>query len=68
MNFILTLIILLIILGVLVSIHELGHFIVAKKMGIYVYEFCLGMGPKNKGFKRKNDETEYTIRLFPIGG
>ncbi len=68
MNFILTLIILLFILGVLVSIHELGHFIAAKKMGIYVYEFCLGMGPKVKGFKRKNDETEYTIRLFPIGG
>lgn len=68
MNFILTLLILLLILGILVSIHEFGHFIAAKKMGIYVYEFCIGMGPKIAGFKRKNDETEYTLRLLPIGG
>lgn len=68
MNFIITLIILLVILGILIAIHEFGHFIVAKRKGIYVYEFCLGMGPKIYGFKRKNDETEYTIRLFPIGG
>ena len=49
-------------------IHELGHFIFAKKAGVYVYEFSLGMGPKLFKFKRKNDETEYSIRLFPIGG
>lgn len=68
MNFILTLILLLLILGVLVSIHEFGHFTAAKKAGVYVYEFCLGMGPKLFGFKRKNDETLYTLRLFPVGG
>lgn len=49
-------------------IHEFGHFLFAKKAGVYVYEFSLGMGPKLFHFKRKNDETEYSIRLFPIGG
>ncbi len=68
MNFIITLIILFVILGILISIHEFGHFLVAKKRGIYVYEFCLGMGPKIFSFKRKNDETEYTLRLFAVGG
>lgn len=56
------------ILGVIVFIHELGHFIFAKKAGIYVYEFSIGMGPKLFKFNRKNDETVYSIRLFPIGG
>ena len=49
-------------------VHELGHFIFAKKAGVYVYEFSIGMGPRLFKFKRKNDETEYSIRLFPIGG
>ena len=40
----------------------------AKKAGIYVYEFSLGMGPRIFKFNRKNDETEYSLRLFPIGG
>lgn len=56
------------VLGITIFIHELGHFIFAKRAGIYVYEFSLGMGPKIFHFKRKNDETEYAIRLFPIGG
>lgn len=49
-------------------IHEFGHFICAKKAGVHVYEFSLGMGPKIFSKKRKNDPTEYNIRLFPIGG
>lgn len=56
------------ILGLLVTVHEFGHFIFAKKAGIYVYEFSIGMGPKLFGFNRKNDETKYSIRLLPIGG
>lgn len=56
------------VLGITVFIHELGHFIFAKKAGIYVYEFAIGMGPKLFKFNRKNDETTYSIRLFPIGG
>ena len=58
----------IVILGITVMIHELGHFIFAKKAGVYVYEFSIGMGPRLFKFKRKNDETEYSIRLLPIGG
>lgn len=58
----------LVVFGILVFVHEFGHFIFAKKAGIYVYEFSLGMGPRLFKFNRKNDETEYSIRLFPIGG
>ena len=65
---ILNILIFILILGLIVLVHELGHFIFAKKFGIYVYEFSIGMGPKLHSFKRKNDETEYFIRLLPIGG
>lgn len=68
MNFIITLILLIFILGFIVLFHELGHFLMAKKAKVYVAEFSIGMGPKIFGFKRKNDETEYTVRAFPIGG
>ena len=63
-----TIIYFVLILGVTVFIHELGHFMFAKKYGVYVYEFSIGMGPKLFKFNRKNDETNYCIRLFPIGG
>jgi regulator of sigma E protease len=46
--------------------HEFGHFIVAKKVGIKVHEFSIGMGPKI--FHKKKDETDYYIRALPIGG
>lgn len=61
-------VVLLLILSVLIFAHEGGHFLVAKKCGVHVYEFALGMGPKILTFKRKNDPTEYTLRAFPIGG
>lgn len=64
----LTLIYFILVLGITVFIHELGHFIFAKKAGIYCYEFSLGMGPVIWKFNRKNDETTYSLRLFPIGG
>lgn len=63
-----TLIYFILILGITIFIHELGHFIFAKKAGIYVYEFSLGMGPKLFSKKRKNDETVYMIRAIPLGG
>lgn len=68
MSFLITLIYMILILSIIVFIHEGGHFLFAKKAGIYVYEFSIGMGPRLFKFKRKNDETEYSIRLFPIGG
>ena len=63
-----TIIYFVLILGITVFIHELGHFMFAKKYGVHVYEFSIGMGPKLFKFNRKNDETDYCIRLFPIGG
>lgn len=63
-----TLIYFILILGITVMIHELGHFIFAKRAGIYVYEFSIGMGPKLFQIHSKKDETVYSIRLFPIGG
>ena len=51
----LTLIILIVMLGILIFVHEFGHFIVAKKTGVYVEEFALGMGPKILKWKRKKD-------------
>lgn len=61
-------VVLLLILSVLIFVHEFGHFIMAKKFGVHVYEFALGMGPKVLGFKRKNDPTQYSLRALPIGG
>ena len=63
-----TLIIFLVILGLIVLVHEFGHFIFAKKAGVYVYEFSIGFGPKLFSFKRKNDPTEYMVKLIPLGG
>ena len=68
MNFIVTILILFIMLGLIIAIHEFGHFIAAKKSGVYVDEFSLGMGPKLFSHKPKKSETTYTLRLFPIGG
>ncbi len=63
-----TIIYFILVLSTVIFIHELGHFIFAKKAGIYVYEFCIGMGPQIFKFKRKNDETIYALRILPIGG
>jgi len=61
-----SIIISLILIGVLVIVHEFGHFIAAKKSGILVEEFSIGMGTKI--FSRQKGETEYSIRLLPLGG
>ena len=68
MNFLITIIILFVMLGLIISIHEFGHFIAAKKSGVYVDEFSLGMGPLIFKRKPKNSETTYSLRLLPIGG
>lgn len=52
--------------GLLVFVHEFGHFIVAKKTGMLVREFAIGFGPKI--FSVKKNETLYTIRILPMGG
>ena len=66
MSIILNLILFVLILGIIVCIHEFGHFVFAKLNGVYVYEFAIGMGPKI--FSKKGKETEYSLRAIPIGG
>jgi len=62
----LNIIIAIIIFSVIILFHELGHFLLAKKNGIRVNEFCLGLGPSVIGFTK--GETRYAIRLLPFGG
>ena len=57
----------IIIFGVIVLVHEFGHFYFAKKSGILVREFAIGMGPKIFAHVGK-DGTAYTIRILPLGG
>ena len=64
---ILTILLLIFILGIIILIHELGHFFWAKKFGVYIYEFSIGMGPIIKSKKGK-DGIYYNLRAFPIGG
>ncbi len=66
MQTIINVIVFFLILGVIVLIHELGHFLTAKLFGVYCAEFSIGMGPKL--FSKKKGETEYQIRALPIGG
>lgn len=61
-----TIILAILVFGLLILVHELGHFIVAKWVGIRVYEFAIGMGPLL--FKKEHGGTKYSLRLFPIGG
>ena len=58
----------ILIFGVLIFIHELGHFIVARLCGVKVLEFAIGMGPKLISWKGKKSGTCYALRAFPIGG
>jgi len=55
-----------VVLGVLIFVHELGHFLVAKRSGVGVLKFSLGFGPKLVGVKRGG--TEYLISALPLGG
>lgn len=61
-----TAVVAILVFGLLVFFHELGHFGVAKLVGIRVHEFAIGMGPKVLHLTK--NETRYSIRAFPIGG
>jgi membrane-associated protease RseP (regulator of RpoE activity) len=63
---ILTIIIFLLTISFLVFIHEGGHFLVAKWTRVWVHQFAIGIGPAIWRWRRR--ETEYSLRLFPIGG
>lgn len=56
----------ILIFGILIAVHEFGHFITAKLCGVRVLEFSIGMGPLL--LKRQGKETLYSLRLLPIGG
>jgi regulator of sigma E protease len=55
-----------IVLGVLIFVHELGHFLAAKSVGVEVQRFSIGLGPRVWGFVR--GETEYVLSMIPLGG
>jgi len=56
----------IVIFGLLILVHELGHFVAAKRLGVKVNEFAMGMGPKLFSFTR--GETTYALRALPLGG
>ena len=58
----------LFIITILVVIHELGHFVAAKSIGLKVEKFYVGFNLFGLGIKKKINETEFGIGLFPIGG
>ena len=58
----------LLLLAILITVHEFGHFLAARAMKIEVREFAIGMGPKLIGWKSKKYETDFSIRVIPLGG
>ena len=66
MGFIISALKIIVLLGFLVFIHEGGHFLVAKLCKVKVNEFAIGFGPKI--WKKQGKETQYTLRLIPLGG
>ncbi len=68
MNIVITILILILMIGILISTHELGHLLVAKAFGVYCFEYSIGFGPKLFHFKKKGAETMVSLRAFPLGG
>lgn len=66
MDTVITILLTILIFGIIIFVHELGHFIVARLSHVKVNEFAMGMGPKL--IKIQGKQTLYTLRLFPIGG
>lgn len=66
MSTFINIIIALLVFGAIIFFHEFGHFLLAKKNGIYVNEFAVGMGPTLFSFTKK--ETKYSLKLIPMGG
>ncbi|ACX51735.1 membrane-associated zinc metalloprotease [Ammonifex degensii KC4] len=66
MGIVLTILAVIFVFGLIIFIHEAGHFLAARLVGVGVYEFSLGFGPRLGGFKRH--KTEYNLRLVPLGG
>ena len=58
----------LLLMGVLIFVHELGHYLTARACKVTIYEFSLGMGKRLAGFTSKKTGIQYSLRLLPIGG
>lgn len=58
----------ILVFGLLIFLHELGHFLTARAFGVRVKEFSIGMGPKILTYTSKKSETKYAIGMFPFGG
>ncbi len=58
----------ILLLAILITVHEFGHFLAARAMKIDVREFAVGMGPKIVGWKSRKHETDFSVRAIPLGG
>lgn len=67
-EWIIYILIVLVMLGVLIAIHEAGHLAMAKLFRVYCFEYSIGMGPKIFSRKRKGGETTFSLRAVPFGG
>ena len=65
---ILSILLALFVFGIMIFIHEFGHFITARLSGVTIHEFAIGMGPTLISWKSKKYDTKYALRLLPIGG
>ena len=68
MTLVISIVSFLLVLGILVTVHEFGHFWVARKCGVKVLRFSIGFGKPLFSFRRKDDPTEYVIAGIPLGG
>ena len=63
-----TILILIVMLGILLASHELGHLLTAKAFNVYCMEYAIGFGPRLFSIKPKRSETRFSLRLLPLGG
>ncbi len=68
MQYVLYVILMLFMFGIMIFIHEFGHFFTARRCGVAIKEFAIGMGPTLVSWKSKKYDTKYALRLLPIGG
>lgn len=68
MQIFLNILLMLVSLSVLICLHELGHLLAAKAFNVYCAEYSLGMGPLILKIKKPNQETQFSVRVLPVGG